>query len=62
MKNTLEKEGCLDEKEVVPMVPIANIYVNAVAGRKLVYREERKLVYREEQNILNLPLFNWNPC
>ena len=42
MKNTLEKEGCLDEKEVVPMVPIANIYVYAVAGRKLVYREEEK--------------------
>ena len=42
MKNILEKEGCLDEKEVVPMVPIANIYVNTVAGRKLVYREEEK--------------------
>ena len=42
MKNNLEKEGCLDEEEVVPAVPIANKNANTVAGSKLVYREEEK--------------------
>ena len=42
IKNNLENEGCLDEEEVVPMVPISNKNVDTVAGRKLVYREEEK--------------------
>ena len=38
LKNTLEKEDCL---EFVPAVPISN-RVDTVAGRDLVYQEEEK--------------------
>ena len=42
MKNNLENENCLDEEEVVHVVPISNTDADPVAGCKLAYREEEK--------------------